>query len=79
MDALHTHTSDECCSEPLIKALNSGAIGDSLSWLCPKCGLEWRRDLHQIDPGEGMYHWEPYCPVLITTLRHEPGANRNRR
>lgn len=54
---------DECCHLRLSKALHDGML--AASWTCYSCGTEWRRELHQIDTGEGVYRWAPNVPMLI--------------
>lgn len=54
---------DECCHARLSKALQDGML--AVSWTCHACCSEWRRELHQLDAGEGVYHWYPHVPMLI--------------
>lgn len=68
MDALATVTHDDCCSGLLIAALHADSQSVSNPWTCPNCEMEWRRELHQFEPGEGMFHWSPHCPVLVFKL-----------
>jgi len=65
MVPLHTVIPDECCSAKLIGALHESKIDAEARWTCPTCEMEWRREVHMLDQGEGMYLWVPHCPVAI--------------
>lgn len=67
MAILNFHIPDECCSGLLVEALSdlqnsAHAIG---SWICPKCGTEWRADMERLDMGEAVRYWVPQMPCLI--------------
>jgi len=62
---LNTYMADECCGSELGDSLLSGNLEAKASWNCPMCGQEWRRELYQLDAGEGFYHWTPHCPVIV--------------
>ena len=56
---LQSYEPDECCGNPIWRALRAGELDKAESWTCPKCGCEWKPD------EEGpLRHWRPR-PVLI--------------
>jgi hypothetical protein len=54
---LQTYEPDDCC--PIAKAIESGRLDAADSWMCPKCGMEWRAET-----GEAIKHWSPK-PVIV--------------
>lgn len=52
--SLDSYEPDPCCSKHLAKALRTGALKDKDSWVCPKCGCEWKPRMV-----ETVRHWEP--------------------
>ena len=62
---LNTFTADECCLPELQAASLRGLLDAMDSWICPRCGQEWRCEVYQIDMGEGIRHWLQYCPVAV--------------
>ena len=54
---LQTYDPDDCC--PIAKAIESGRLDDADSWICPKCGMEWRAET-----GQAIKHWSPH-PVIV--------------
>lgn len=63
---LHTNMPDECCTGPLSEDLRTGKLDEVQRWWCPKCGQEWRCELHRLDAGSvEARHWVPFSPILI--------------
>lgn len=60
---LQAHTADECCSDHIVPALDSGSLDEAESWICPDCGMGWKPKIYN----ECVRMWEPH-PV-ITVLR----------
>lgn len=60
---MDTITEDDCCAEKLSEALRESP--EMLAWTCLECGTEWRYEVYQLDPGEGVRHWAPRVPVMI--------------
>ena len=56
--SLDTHDADSCCGKLLERILNGGYTGKS--WICPKCGEEWRAE--QVGP---VRHWRMYPAFLL--------------
>lgn len=46
---------DRCCVRPLNKDLGTGKLDKLQSWICAKCGTEWRPRMI-----EGLNVWEPH-------------------
>ena len=51
---------DPCCGKRLGKALLSGKLEGTESWVCPKCGCEWRSKII-----EGLRYWSPHEVIEI--------------
>lgn len=61
---LNTVEPDDCCCKKLVKQLGSGKVSGDV-WTCPKCGLEWRREVYPLPNGEGISHWRPHPVIML--------------
>lgn len=59
---LDLHSEDRCCGARLSRALFRGALANTGSWTCPRCGVEWRAEVRN---DGAVRFWSPYCPIEV--------------
>jgi len=57
---IDAYQEDPCCGKRLGKALLAGAVDEKDTWVCPKCGCEWRPVAI-----EGIRYWTPHEVIVI--------------
>lgn len=65
-ELLETFAEDDCCRLRILNAAHAGKLQGKDSWMCPKCGMEWRAEYLKLDMGEPCAkHWEPKPLIAV--------------
>lgn len=54
------YTPDECCGKHIAKALLAGKLANTDTFVCPKCGCEWKARMV-----EDVRSWEPVTMIEL--------------